>query len=98
MAPIPQNTSPPPHSEARSGLYLLEQSLWNAVPAYMRTVSSALKKHTGVGGKCEWGRVCVWGGMNSHPGARRLRSTCSELVDQLCCLPTLCCKELMLEH
>lgn len=37
----------PAAAEARSGLHLLEQSLWNAVPQFMRTVSDALKKHTG---------------------------------------------------
>eukprot|EP00245_Coleochaete_scutata_P002535 TRINITY_DN13429_c0_g1_i2.p1 TRINITY_DN13429_c0_g1~~TRINITY_DN13429_c0_g1_i2.p1 ORF type:complete len:1088 (+),score=218.89 TRINITY_DN13429_c0_g1_i2:195-3458(+) len=33
--------------EARGGLHIVEQSLWKAVPQYLRRVSSALKKHTG---------------------------------------------------
>ncbi len=44
----------------------MEQSLWSAVPEFMRTVSRALKKHTGQDlplnaqvGKCGE----VWGGV-----------------------------------
>lgn len=33
--------------EARAGLNIVEQSLWRAVPHYLRRVSNALKKHTG---------------------------------------------------
>ncbi|GMN38846.1 hypothetical protein TIFTF001_008077 [Ficus carica] len=33
--------------EARAGLNIVEQSLWKAVPHYLRRVSNALKKHTG---------------------------------------------------
>lgn len=33
-------------AEARGGLHIVEQSLWAAVPAYMRKLNSALKKHT----------------------------------------------------
>ncbi|MEW5303367.1 MAG: hypothetical protein WDW36_006068 [Sanguina aurantia] len=33
--------------EARGGFHIVEQSLWNAVPAYMRKLSGALKQHTG---------------------------------------------------
>lgn len=33
--------------EARGGLHIVEQSLWAAVPAYMRKLNAALKKHTG---------------------------------------------------
>ena len=33
--------------EARGGLHIIEQSLWNAVPAYLRRLSYALKDHTG---------------------------------------------------
>ena len=42
-----RRVKPTPLDEARSGLHLLEQSLWTAVPAYMRQVSKALKHHTG---------------------------------------------------
>ncbi|KAI7726291.1 hypothetical protein M8C21_014347 [Ambrosia artemisiifolia] len=38
---------PTPVDEARSGLNYIEQSLWRAVPQYLRRVSNALKKHTG---------------------------------------------------
>ncbi|KAL9364761.1 hypothetical protein Peur_042634 [Populus x canadensis] len=38
---------PTPADEARSGLHIVEQSLWKAVPHYLRRVSTALKKHTG---------------------------------------------------
>lgn len=38
---------PTPVDEARSGLHIVEQSLWKAVPHYLRRVSNALKKHTG---------------------------------------------------
>ncbi|XP_020207844.1 phosphoenolpyruvate carboxylase 4 [Cajanus cajan] len=38
---------PTPVDEARAGLNIVEQSLWKAVPHYLRRVSSALKKHTG---------------------------------------------------
>ncbi|XP_038725752.1 phosphoenolpyruvate carboxylase 4 isoform X2 [Tripterygium wilfordii] len=38
---------PTPVDEARAGLNIVEQSLWKAVPHYVRRVSNALKKHTG---------------------------------------------------
>ncbi|KAJ4710605.1 Phosphoenolpyruvate carboxylase [Melia azedarach] len=38
---------PTPVDEARAGLNIVEQSLWKAVPHYLRRVGSALKKHTG---------------------------------------------------
>ncbi|XP_071707345.1 phosphoenolpyruvate carboxylase 4-like isoform X2 [Rutidosis leptorrhynchoides] len=38
---------PTPVDEARSGLNYIEQSLWKAIPQYLRRVSNALKKHTG---------------------------------------------------
>ncbi|XP_010681388.2 phosphoenolpyruvate carboxylase 4 isoform X1 [Beta vulgaris subsp. vulgaris] len=38
---------PTPVDEARAGLHIVEQSLWRAVPHYLRRVSNALKKHTG---------------------------------------------------
>ena len=34
-------------TEARGGLHIVEQSLWAAVPAFLRKLSVALKKHTG---------------------------------------------------
>ncbi|CAI9096316.1 OLC1v1032421C1 [Oldenlandia corymbosa var. corymbosa] len=38
---------PTPVDEARAGLNIVEQSLWKAVPHYLRRVSNALKKQTG---------------------------------------------------
>ncbi|CAN4125209.1 unnamed protein product [Withania somnifera] len=38
---------PTPVDEARAGLHIVEQTLWKAVPHYLRRVSNALKKHTG---------------------------------------------------
>eukprot|EP00879_Flechtneria_rotunda_P031584 GHRR01034517.1.p1 GENE.GHRR01034517.1~~GHRR01034517.1.p1 ORF type:complete len:310 (+),score=62.63 GHRR01034517.1:705-1634(+) len=38
---------PTPVDEARGGLHVVEQSLWAAVPAFLRRLSAALKKHTG---------------------------------------------------
>uniref|UniRef100_A0ACD5VNE0 Uncharacterized protein n=1 Tax=Avena sativa TaxID=4498 RepID=A0ACD5VNE0_AVESA len=38
---------PTPVDEARAGLHIVEQSLWKAIPQYLRRVSNALKKHTG---------------------------------------------------
>ncbi|GBG65571.1 hypothetical protein CBR_g51453 [Chara braunii] len=38
---------PTPLDEARGGLHIVEQSLWKAIPTYLRKVSAALKKHTG---------------------------------------------------
>eukprot|EP00850_Spirogloea_muscicola_P006574 SM000031S11583 [mRNA] locus=s31:530160:538185:+ [translate_table: standard] len=38
---------PTPVDEARGGLHIVEQSLWRAVPHYLRRVSTTLKKHTG---------------------------------------------------
>ena len=41
----------------------MEQSLWAAVPQYMRRLSAALKKHTGHDLPLQvCVRVCVWGG------------------------------------
>lgn len=34
-------------AEARGGLHIVEQSLWAAMPVYMRKLNAALKKHTG---------------------------------------------------
>ncbi|CAD5316679.1 unnamed protein product [Arabidopsis thaliana] len=38
---------PTPVDEARAGLNIVEQSLWKAVPQYLRRVSNSLKKFTG---------------------------------------------------
>jgi phosphoenolpyruvate carboxylase len=38
---------PTPVDEARGGLHVVEQSLWAAVPTFLRRMSAALKKHTG---------------------------------------------------
>ncbi|KAJ0962817.1 hypothetical protein J5N97_027939 [Dioscorea zingiberensis] len=38
---------PTPVDEARAGVHIVEQSLWKAVPHYLRRVSTSLKKHTG---------------------------------------------------
>ena len=38
---------PTPLDEVRSGLIVFEQSLWTAVPAYLRAVDRALLRHTG---------------------------------------------------
>ncbi|KAF8095367.1 hypothetical protein N665_0335s0015 [Sinapis alba] len=38
---------PTPVDEARTGLNIVEQSLWKAVPHYLRRVSNSLKKFTG---------------------------------------------------
>ena len=34
-------------AEARGGLHIVEQSLWAAIPTYLRRVNAAVKKHTG---------------------------------------------------
>ena len=34
-------------AEARGGLHIVEQSLWAAVPAYLRKLCAALQKHCG---------------------------------------------------
>ena len=40
---------PSPLDEARSGMAVFEQTLWDAVPRYLRTLNAALVKHTGRG-------------------------------------------------
>ncbi|KAL5060261.1 hypothetical protein RYX36_031865 [Vicia faba] len=42
-----RHQKPTPVDEARAGLNIVEQSLWKAVPHYLRRVNNALKKHTG---------------------------------------------------
>jgi hypothetical protein len=34
-------------AEARGGLHIVEQSLWAALPAYLRRLNAALKRHCG---------------------------------------------------
>ncbi len=38
---------PTPVDEARGGLYYFEQTLWDAIPAFLRTLEACLRKHTG---------------------------------------------------
>lgn len=38
---------PTPIDEVKGGLFVFEQTLWDAVPDYLRAVDSALQKHTG---------------------------------------------------
>lgn len=38
---------PTPVDEARGGLHVVEQSLWHAVPAFLRKLNHNLKEHTG---------------------------------------------------
>jgi phosphoenolpyruvate carboxylase len=40
---------PSPVDEARSGMAVFEQALWDAVPRFLRTLNTALVKHTGRG-------------------------------------------------
>jgi phosphoenolpyruvate carboxylase len=40
---------PTPLDEVRGGLVVFEQSLWHAVPAYLRAVDRALRRHAGRG-------------------------------------------------
>jgi phosphoenolpyruvate carboxylase len=38
---------PTPLDEVKGGLFVFEQSLWEAVPEYLRALDAALRKHTG---------------------------------------------------
>jgi len=40
---------PTPETEAQGGLLVFEQTLWDAVPAYLRRLDAALTEHTGDG-------------------------------------------------
>lgn len=42
-----RRSKPTPLEEARAGLVVFEQSLWDAVPAWLRGVDDALRDHTG---------------------------------------------------
>lgn len=37
-----RRSKPTPQEEAKGGLHILEQSLWNAVPAYLRELNEAV--------------------------------------------------------
>lgn len=47
LTPTPPNNQTLHPAEARGGLHVVEQSLWAAVPDFLRRLSTALKKHTG---------------------------------------------------
>lgn len=49
-----RHRKPTPIDEARGGLHTVEQSLWSALPKYLRRLSTALKKHTGQPLPIEW--------------------------------------------
>ena len=42
-------TRPTPVEEARGGLLVFEQTLWDAAPAYLRDLDEALRRHAGAG-------------------------------------------------
>lgn len=42
-----RHDKPAPLDEVKGGLFVFEQTLWDALPQYMRTVDEALEKHTG---------------------------------------------------
>ena len=42
-----RHKKPTPLEEAQGGLFVFEQTLWNALPAHLRAVDAALLKHTG---------------------------------------------------
>jgi len=42
-----RHTAPTPLDEVKNGLVVFEQSLWDAVPQYLRALDEALQKHTG---------------------------------------------------
>jgi phosphoenolpyruvate carboxylase len=42
-----RRTKPTPQEEAKANLHILEQSLWDAVPAYMRSLNSAVRSVCG---------------------------------------------------
>ena len=44
-----RRSQPTPMDEARSGLVVFEQVLWDALPAWLRGLDGALQRHTGVG-------------------------------------------------
>ena len=55
---------PTPLDEAKSGLVVLEQTMWDAVPEVVRTLSRVLKKHTGKSLPLDATplRICSWMG------------------------------------
>jgi phosphoenolpyruvate carboxylase len=40
-------TRPTPEDEVKGGLYTFEQPLWDAVPAFLRTLDTAMRRHLG---------------------------------------------------
>ncbi len=42
-----RHTRPTPLDEVKGGLFVFEQTLWDALPHYVRAVDDALRKHTG---------------------------------------------------
>jgi len=42
-----RHARPSPLDEVKGGLFVFEQTLWSALPQYLRTVDEALRKHTG---------------------------------------------------
>ena len=42
-----QHERPTPADEARSGLFYFEQTIWDAVPRFLRSLDASLRKHTG---------------------------------------------------
>lgn len=43
-----RRTKPTPVEEAKGGLHIMEQSLWTAVPAYLRKLNSAVSQVCGL--------------------------------------------------
>lgn len=42
-----RHSRPDPLDEVKGGLFIFEQTLWDSLPQYMRTLDRALEKHTG---------------------------------------------------
>ncbi|HEX8408892.1 MAG TPA: phosphoenolpyruvate carboxylase [Thermoanaerobaculia bacterium] len=42
-----RHTRPTPLDEVKGGLFIFEQTLWNALPRYLRALDGALRTHTG---------------------------------------------------
>jgi phosphoenolpyruvate carboxylase len=42
-----RHTRPTPLDEVKGGLFIFEQTLWDALPRYLRTLDAALQTHTG---------------------------------------------------
>ena len=59
-----RRNKPTPLDEAKSGLVVLEQTMWDALPEVLRTLSRILKKHTGMPLPLDATplRICSWMG------------------------------------